>query len=189
VSVASGQMTALGRGFVALAILWVILLPVATFAASRPAPVSSGVGRVLAFVVYRIGSVICHQRPERSFQLFAVPMPVCARCTGIYVGAALMAIVVVARRSYAPVKKRSTGEAVRTAHALGRVDRPDPASRLDPARRVLLVSVLPSAATLVYEWSTGLMPAHWVRATSGAPLGAAVAWIVCRAAAARRKGM
>jgi hypothetical protein len=133
--------------------------------------------------------MICHQRPERSFQLFAVPMPVCARCTGIYVGAALMAIVVVVRRSHGPVEQRSTAEGARTARALGRVERPDAASGLDPARRVLLVSVLPSAATLVYEWSTGLMPAHWVRATSGAPLGAAVAWIVCRAATARREGM
>ena len=36
---------------------------------------------------------ICHGRVERSLELFGVPMPICARCTGIYVGllAGLMA--------------------------------------------------------------------------------------------------
>lgn len=29
---------------------------------------------------------ICHGRVERSLQLFGVPMPICARCTAIYVG-------------------------------------------------------------------------------------------------------
>lgn len=30
--------------------------------------------------------VMCHGRIERSLALFDVPMPICARCTGIYVG-------------------------------------------------------------------------------------------------------
>ena len=30
--------------------------------------------------------VLCHGRVERSFELFDVPMPICARCTGIYLG-------------------------------------------------------------------------------------------------------
>ncbi len=29
---------------------------------------------------------ICHGRVERSLELFGVPMPICARCTGIYLG-------------------------------------------------------------------------------------------------------
>lgn len=29
---------------------------------------------------------ICHGRVERSLDLFGVPMPICARCTGIYLG-------------------------------------------------------------------------------------------------------
>ena len=29
---------------------------------------------------------LCHGRVERSLTLFDVPMPICARCTGIYVG-------------------------------------------------------------------------------------------------------
>lgn len=30
--------------------------------------------------------VMCHGRVERCLELFAVPMPICARCTGIYAG-------------------------------------------------------------------------------------------------------
>ena len=30
--------------------------------------------------------LMCHGRPERCLELFDVPMPICARCTGIYLG-------------------------------------------------------------------------------------------------------
>jgi len=47
---------------------------------------------VLAFV-YAAGSVLCHQLPERSFFLDGHQLPVCARCTGLYLsaGAGLLA--------------------------------------------------------------------------------------------------
>jgi uncharacterized membrane protein len=35
-------------------------------------------------VIFAIGGVICHQRPERSFFLDGHQLPVCARCTGLY---------------------------------------------------------------------------------------------------------
>ena len=41
----------------------------------------------LAFV-YATGSVICHQLPERSFFLDGRQLPVCARCTGLYLSGA-----------------------------------------------------------------------------------------------------
>src|SRR5688572_7177807 len=41
----------------------------------------------LAFV-YAAGSVICHQLPERSFFLDGRQLPVCARCTGLYLSGA-----------------------------------------------------------------------------------------------------
>lgn len=36
----------------------------------------------------------CHGRVERCFELFGAPMPICARCTGIYLGmlAGLLAV-------------------------------------------------------------------------------------------------
>jgi uncharacterized membrane protein len=30
--------------------------------------------------------LMCHTRVERSLELFGVPMPICARCTGVYLG-------------------------------------------------------------------------------------------------------
>jgi len=40
---------------------------------------------LLATLIFTIGGVICHQRPERSFFLEGQQFPVCARCTGLYV--------------------------------------------------------------------------------------------------------
>jgi hypothetical protein len=162
-------MKGIRRAFVALAILWVALLPIAAFAASHSPSPSAGIGYGFAFVIYRIGSVICQQRPERSFHLFAVQMPVCARCTGIYAGAALMAAVVAWRGV----------DGVRLLSRSGSIRRGEPWACSIAARGVLLMSLMPNAATLVYEWSTNQMPAHWIRAMSGVMLGAAVAWIVC----------
>jgi len=42
---------------------------------------------LLAFL-YASGSVICHQLPERSFFLDGGQLPVCARCTGLYLSGA-----------------------------------------------------------------------------------------------------
>ncbi|MCK6629252.1 MAG: DUF2085 domain-containing protein [Anaerolineae bacterium] len=36
-----------------------------------------------------IGYAVCHQIPARSFHLAGQPLPLCARCTGIYLGALL----------------------------------------------------------------------------------------------------
>ena len=36
--------------------------------------------------LYAAGSVVCHQLPDRSFFLNGRPLPVCARCTGLYLG-------------------------------------------------------------------------------------------------------
>ena len=43
--------------------------------------------------VFAIGAAICHQLPERSFLWNGHPLPVCARCTGLYLsaGAGLLA--------------------------------------------------------------------------------------------------
>jgi len=38
---------------------------------------------------FTIGGVICHQRPDRSFFWDGHQFPVCARCTGLYVSAAI----------------------------------------------------------------------------------------------------
>lgn len=35
-------------------------------------------------IFIKIGSTVCHQLPERSIQINRIYLPVCARCTGIY---------------------------------------------------------------------------------------------------------
>jgi uncharacterized membrane protein len=79
----------LHRGLVAASVGWAIALPAATFVVAHPLPALYA----LAFGVYAVGSFVCHQLPQRSFNLWMVQMPVCARCTGIYVGAAVAAMV------------------------------------------------------------------------------------------------
>jgi uncharacterized membrane protein len=50
---------------------------------------SSRAGAILAGLAYLAGSVLCHQLPDRSFHVLGAQLPVCARCTGLYVGGAL----------------------------------------------------------------------------------------------------
>ncbi|MGE0866231.1 MAG: DUF2085 domain-containing protein [Vicinamibacterales bacterium] len=46
------------------------------------------IGFAAAFA-YSAGAVVCHQLPERSFALAGRQLPVCARCSGLYLGVAL----------------------------------------------------------------------------------------------------
>ena len=136
------------RAFVAGSAVWATAIPLAAYAASRAD--GSSVAYAFALSVYAIGRVICHQMPARSFHVWMTALPVCARCTGIYFGAAVTAIAL-------------RGQLV--------------TSRWN-ARAVLLAALVPTAATLVFEWTTGVMPSHWIRALAGVPLGAAVAWAI-----------
>ena len=142
------------------AVLWAAVLPGATYAAT----LSSGPAQLLAVAVYGLGSVICHQRADRSFHLFAEQLPVCARCTGLYAGAAFAAVW----------------------HLWG-ARRAVLAADLAPAaRRLLTVAALPMAASIGYEWGTGDVPSNLVRAATGIILGAAVAYVILAAVESTR---
>jgi hypothetical protein len=53
-----------------------------------------------------------------------------------------------------------------------------PVSIANGSRAALIAAVVPTLGTLVYEWTTGHMPAHWIRATAGFPIGAVAAWLI-----------
>ena len=56
------------------------------------APAVAKVSGAAAAVIYAVGSLICHQMPDRSFHLAGAQLPVCARCLGLYAGGAAGAL-------------------------------------------------------------------------------------------------
>ena len=149
------SLTLLRRAFLAAAFGWALLLPLATFAASRTPPARAW--HALAFLIYSAGSVVCHQLPARSFELWSTQMPVCARCTGIYLGGAVMAIASLFRL---------------------RPDRARPVLDARRSRYALAAAALPTAVTLAFEWITGNVPSNLMRAASGLPLGIVVVVVI-----------
>ncbi|MEO5821831.1 MAG: DUF2085 domain-containing protein, partial [Vicinamibacteraceae bacterium] len=77
----------------AASLLWLA----AIFAAPHGLHAAPGAAsRLAAGTVYLAGRVVCHQRPERSFVAAGHPLPVCARCTGIYAAAPLACLFALA---------------------------------------------------------------------------------------------
>jgi uncharacterized membrane protein len=110
----------------------------------------------LSASVYSVGSLVCHQLPERSFHLGGFQLPVCARCVGIYGGVAIGAL----------------GASVMRLTAVPR-----------HARQILILGALPTAITVALE-SLGLWPTtNIVRAAAGFPLGLVAALVVTGALA------
>lgn len=137
-----------------LAVGWIAVLLSAPF---LPAP--------LAAIAYAFGSLICHQMPERSFHLQAFQLPVCARCFGLYGGAAAATVWTGLLQGRAPrVVRRSP----RTPHGL---------------RAITLAAALPTLVTVGLEWAGVWRPSNVTRAIAGAPLGFAVAYVVMAAMA------
>lgn len=135
------------RIVVAAALLWVAAILLAPLAiASRQGTLSLG-----AAGVYAAGARVCHQRSERCFWIHGRPMPVCARCTGVYAGAAIagpLALVLAAGLS----------------------------SRR--ARLTIALATLPTAISWGIEFAGLAHPSNSVRAIAALPLGFAAAWLV-----------
>lgn len=106
----------------------------------------------LTAFVYVVGSIVCHQIPERSFHLAGVQFPVCARCTGLYVGGAFGVVLWILRRN----------------RRLGVHD----------ARRALMVTAVPTLVTLATAALGWWDPANALRAVLAAPLGVAAGAVV-----------
>lgn len=66
------------------------LAPIIVAAAATSAPFLLTRGYpMIAFSLQHAFSLVCHQRPERSFWICGAPIAVCSRCLGIYLGAAV----------------------------------------------------------------------------------------------------
>jgi uncharacterized membrane protein len=113
----------------------------------------------IAGVLYAIGSDICHQRPDRSFHLFMAQLPVCARCAGIYAGAALGASAAALSAPFREFARRSS------------------------ARAILFLGAVPTGLTLAFEWTGLWTGSNAARAVAGLPLGVVVALVVVQAVA------
>ena len=118
---------------------------------------------VFAAALYAVGSQICHQRPDRSFHLLGAQLPVCARCLGIYAGAALGSLFALNARS------RALLAAV-------------------PLRPMLVAGAIPTAVTVAAEWSGMWAGSNDWRAAAGLPLGCVTALVVAQAVATLHYG-
>jgi uncharacterized membrane protein len=103
--------------------------------------------------VYRLASAVCHQRPERSFAIQGVQLPVCARCLGLYLAGAAGALAAWFGRRKAPANSRA----------------------------LLFVAALPTVITIPVEWLGLSGLSNTIRAVAALPLGAAAGWTFVRA--------
>jgi len=138
-----------------LALTTVVWLALLILAPVLPVPIAG--------ILYALGAHICHQRPERSFHLFAAQLPVCARCAGIYAGGAIGTLL-------------ALSESIR--------------SRLVSfsPRMLLIAGAVPTLMTLFAEWTGAWAGRNDARAAAGVWLGVAVACVVGRAAATLHYG-
>jgi uncharacterized membrane protein len=155
----------LARALVTASGLWVMAVVAAPLAvASSHLVLSRG-----AVGIYAAGARICHQRPERCFWIHGRPMPVCARCTGLYASAAIAAPLAWLFASSLSGLSRLSGHRARTIAAL---------------------AALPTLITWGLEFAGVAHFSNVARAAAALPLGFAAAWLVVSAltprAAARK---
>jgi uncharacterized membrane protein len=111
-------------------------------------------------VLYLAGSRVCHQREERSFHWHGAKWPVCGRCSGLYIGGLIGAVA-----------------------AASRVGRQRQMSQL---LVWLALASIPTAITVVLEWSGLASVTNTARAIAALPVGAFVMLVIVRTAAGPR---
>jgi uncharacterized membrane protein len=77
---------------------WYAIVPLTLAAVAVAVPWLVASVPEIGFALQHGFSLVCHQRPERSFILFGGSVAVCARCLGIYLGAAAGLLLRVSRR-------------------------------------------------------------------------------------------
>lgn len=137
----------------AIVLLWCGGLVAAPAVVARGADVPPGLATAAA-MTYVAGKTVCHQRPERSFRVAGQPMPVCARCTGIYFALAPSMLVALWWRR--PRRLQTVG-----------------------LRPLLGAAVAPTLLSIVIEQLSGWSPAP-IRAAAGVWLGFGVGVPIAR---------
>jgi uncharacterized membrane protein len=140
------------------AVLWAVAVVAAPMVTRTASPFSPSV--LASAVVYGLGGVMCHQRPDRSFQTGGLAWPVCARCAGLYLSAgagALVAFIWRPRRLEVTMGDR------------GR------------ALPMLLLAAAPTAASWLGERAGLITSSNALRAALAVPLGLVVAALIAYA--------
>jgi uncharacterized membrane protein len=137
-------------------VVWTAGLVAAPYAVAHRA--ASEFSFKAAVGVYLFSGLVCHQDPARSFHLFNVQLPVCARCAGLYFGAPLGACLA--------LSGWFRGRVV----TIGRHAVP-----------WLCLAAAPTALTVGVEWMGATAVQSGARALTAAPLGALIALILCAA--------
>jgi uncharacterized membrane protein len=144
----------MGAALTCGALTWLTLVVVSPLALSREQLPG------LTFAVYRAGSIVCHQRPERSFHLAGIQLPVCARCFGLYLSGALGLTAGLALASRA--RRAPSGATV---------------------RNLLAVAALPIALSVGLEWLGLIHTTNVQRMLTGLPLGFVAGVVIVRSLA------
>ena len=130
------------------AVVWVAVLLLA------PAAAAHGAASSFVLLTYEAAGLVCHQRPERSFHLSGVALPVCARCFGLYASGAMGALLAWVA---APARREVSSRR---------------------ARLLLGAAALPTVLTVAAEWLGLAHPSSAARAVAALPLGAAAGWVI-----------
>jgi uncharacterized membrane protein len=77
---------------------WYAIVPATLAGVAVAVPVLMARAPEIGFALQRGFALVCNQRPERSFLLFGGSVAVCARCLGIYLGAAVGLLLRVSRK-------------------------------------------------------------------------------------------
>lgn len=151
-----------------VACAWVALILLAPRWASQAETGVTDGRSTIAALVRLAGARVCHQRPERSFHLYGRSLPVCGRCTGLYVAGAVGLLLV------------GIGRQPRVAPTSAGMPAWWPAG-IDRRAGALVAAAVPTALTWGLEWAGVWQPGTLMRAIAALPLGLTAGWLVGRA--------